>query len=470
MSLLRTLLGDAPRRDMSWDEYVNYFTYGGHAYPLGFSQTLTGAKQEIADGTFGSFTSLGYRGNGVVFACMLARLALFSEARFQFRRMEGGRPGDLFGNPDLGVLEKPWYGGTTGDLLTRMLTDADLAGNAYVVRRGNRLRRLRPDWVAIAMGSMDDPTVDGWDVDADVIGHIYWPGGKNSGREPEVFLPGEVAHFAPIPDPLQNFRGMSWVTPIVREMAADSAARDHKLQFFENGATPNMVVRLDKDSKASQSTQSFLDWVGKFREQSEPKNSAGKAYKTMYLAGGADVTVVGSDLKQLDFKTTQGAGETRIAAAAGVPPVIVGLSEGLQAATYSNYGQARRRFADLTMRPLWRNAAGSLAVIVPPPAGAELWYDDRDIPFLAEDRKDAAEIAGREAQTIRTLVDAGYLPATVVAAVSSGDWAGLQHSGLYSVQLQPPLPDGPTPSSDAGRALAALVAPHLPRLPAGDIP
>jgi phage portal protein BeeE len=54
---------------------------------------------------------------------------------------------------------------------------------------------------------------------------------------------------------------------------------------------------------------------------------------------------------------TQGAGETRIAAAAGVPPVIVGLSEGLQAATYSNYSQARRRFADGTMRPLWRNAA-----------------------------------------------------------------------------------------------------------------
>ena len=114
------------------------------------------------------------------------------------------------------------------------------------------------------------------------------------------------------------------------------------------------------------------------------------AYKTMYLAGGADVTIVGSDLKQLDFKLTQGAGETRIAAAAGVPPIIVGLSEGLQAATYSNYGQARRRFSDLTMRPLWGNVVGSLATIVPVPGGAELWYDDRDIPFLAEDRKDEA--------------------------------------------------------------------------------
>ena len=31
-----------------------------------------------------------------------------------------------------------------------------------------------------------------------------------------------------------------------------------------------------------------------------------------------------ANLKELDFKSTQGAGETRIAAAAGVPPVIVG--------------------------------------------------------------------------------------------------------------------------------------------------
>jgi hypothetical protein len=63
-------------------------------------------------------------------------------------------------------------------------------------------------------------------------------------------------------------------------------------------------------------------------------------------------------MKQIDFKVTQGHGETRIAAAAGVPPIIVGLSEGLEAATYSNYGQARRRFADVTMRPLWRERGG----------------------------------------------------------------------------------------------------------------
>jgi hypothetical protein len=104
------------------------------------------------------------------------------------------------------------------------------------------------------------------------------------------------------------------------------------------------------------------------------------------------VKVVGADMRQLDFKATQGAGETRICAAARVPAIIVGVSEGLESATYSNYGQARRAFADLTMRPMWRDFAHSLATIVQVPSDSELWYDDRDIPFLQEDVKDEAEI------------------------------------------------------------------------------
>jgi hypothetical protein len=148
-----------------------------------------------------------------------------------------------------------------------------------------------------------------------------------------------------------------------------------------------------------------------------------------------------------------------------VPPVIVGLSEGLQAATYSNYGQARRRFADGTMHPLWQNAAGSLVPIVPAPpsdgrSAARLWYDARDVAFLREDRMDAANIQGRQATTIRTLVDAGYEPDAVVAAVQAEDYTLLKgrHTGLFSVQLQPPGTTGndantgvqtPTEASDA---------------------
>jgi hypothetical protein len=150
------------------------------------------------------------------------------------------------------------------------------------------------------------------------------------------------------------------------------------------------------------------------------------------------VKTVGADMQQVDFASVQGHGETRVCAAARVPPIIVGLSEGLESATYSNYGQARRAFADLTMRPLWRNVAGSLARLVNVPAGAELWYDSRDIPFLQEDQKDAAAIQQTKAVTIRELINAGYEPESVVKAVEADDYGLLKHTGLVSVQLQEP--------------------------------
>ena len=123
--------------------------------------------------------------------------------------------------------------------------------------------------------------------------------------------------------------------------------------------------------------------------------------------------------------------------------MIVGLSEGLQAATYSNYSQARRRFADGTMRPLWRNACGSLATIVPPPPANDLWIDDKDIAFLQDDMKDRAEIQHVNSQAMQVLYVAGFKPTTIVKAITANDLSLLEHTGLPSIQVQPPQPNGP---------------------------
>jgi phage portal protein BeeE len=252
-----------------------------------------------------------------------------------------------------------------------------------------------------------------------------------------------MVHYAPTPDPEARWRGMSWLSPVIEEIRSDKAATVHKGRFFDNAATPNLAVKMPLTDKAQ-----FLDAV---RAMDENHKGASNAYKTMWLMGGADVTVVGNSFKDLDYKAVQGAGETRIAAAAGVPPIIVGLSEGLDAAAYgTSYGQARRAFADLWARPAWREAAASLQkVLAKPNPSSELWYDETGISFLQEDQKDAAEILGRNSQTIRTLVDAGFEAETVVAAVESGDFTQLTHSGLYSVQLQPPGTEFQTPPSTA---------------------
>ncbi|MFE0699126.1 phage portal protein [Streptomyces sp. NPDC058872] len=397
--------------------------YGGWS-PLGITQSQPGQVAEKAPGDFPGYATL-FATNPIIWACMVARQSVFSSARFTWQRMNNGRPSELFGNTELARLETPWVGGTTQDLLARVIQDADLAGNSYWVADGPEVVRMRPDWVQIVL---ERRTMHGGTLGWRRYGYLY----QEPGEEPVFLWPEEVAHFAPTPDPLATYRGMSWLTPVLRETQTDNLMVRHKRAFLENAATPNLVVRLAREV----TPEAFEKFKAKM---DSGHRGVENAYKTLYLGGGADVTVVGKDFQQLDFAKVQGAGETRIAAAAGTPPIIVGLSEGLQAATYSNYGQARRRFADGTIHPLWGNVAGSFAPLLRSPGVAtRLWYDVTGVPFLREDRKDAAEIQGIQSRTIRALVDAGYTPESVQRAVQAEDWSLLEHTGLFSVQLQRP--------------------------------
>ena len=409
------------------------FSFNGNAYSPIQTTWATGDSVEIA-GNFAGYAEQAYKANGIVFGCAVARMTLFTEARLLWQQLREGRPGSLFGTADLALLETPWPGATTGDLLGRMEQDVTIYGNFYGAVRGTgakkQIKRLRPDWVGVLV---DSPSGDPYDIDAEVIGYVYWPGGKNVATRANTVLldRSEVVHYAPKPDPMRQHVGMSWLTPVIREIQADAGATGFKDQFFKNAATPNLAVSLDKEI-------AYDDFV-RFVEQFDLNHKGVEnAYKTLYLAGGADVTVIGQNMEQIDFRAVQGAGETRICMAAEVPPIIAGSSEGLNASTYSNYGMARRKFADHWARPAWRGAAAALSTALPPRPGARLWYDDRDISFLQEDAKDDAEIQAREAATIRTLIDGGYIAETVVAAVTSNDWTLLKHSGLNSVQLQPP--------------------------------
>ncbi|MGW3808847.1 phage portal protein [Micromonospora sp. NPDC005113] len=389
------------------------------------------AKQEELEHSFEDYVQNAYKQSGVVFACQMARTRIFSQARFQWAEFTGAKPGKLFGTADLALLEKPWPNGSTNELLARMIQDADLAGNAYVAREGGRLRRLRPDWVQIVLTA---PPAEA--VESDVFGYLYQPGGPGGKAAAQVYLPGEVTHWSPTPDPEAQYRGMSWLTPVVREIRADKAATQHKLSFFENAATPNLAVSF-KETVTDEQFDAFMEALNGAHQ------GAKNAYKTMYLAGGADVTVIGADLKQLDFKVVQGAGETRIANAAGVPAVIVGLSEGLAGSSLNagNYNSARRNFADGTLQDLWVGVCAALETVVrAPTARARLWFDKTQIPFLREDAKDIAEIQQMHATALRSLVDAGYKPDAAVAYLLGDDLSALVggHSGLYSVQLQPP--------------------------------
>ena len=406
------------------------YGYGGNSYTLPVLTSMQGQAQEMPDGTFASYVNAIYKADGVVFAVLAARQLLMSETTFKFRNKADRQ---VFGTADLRVLDEPWPNGTTGELLARLEQDASIAGNAYVIRDGGRLRRLNPAWVTILLRSEYDPNDPAFAYDVDVAGYAYQPPG---GRV-KVFMPDELVHWSPVPDPMGSYRGMSWLTPVIREAMSNQAANRHKQAFFENAATPNLAVKFPESIKTAEQFEEIRDAMDATHA------GASNAWKTLYLAAGADVQVVGADFKSLDFKSIQGSYETLICTAARVPAVVAGVSEGLSGSSLNagNFAQARRLFIDGWYRPHVRSLCSAMSKLVRVPAGAELWYDDTDIGMLREDVKDAAEIAGMQASAIRQAIEAGFEPDAAVDFVMTNDPAKLfnMHTGLSSVQLQPPV-------------------------------
>jgi hypothetical protein len=456
--LWRTLVGQRTREAARYIDPDSVFGFNGIQYVVRPGQSPD-AKVEDIDNSFAEYVQEAYKASGPIFAVILARMLLFSEARFcWFEVGDNGEDGRPAGREGLELLENPWPNAGTGELLARAEQDVSLGGNFYAVREQGRLRRLRPDWLTIVLSAPP-----GEAVDSDVAGYWYHPGRRfPTVTEPEpgdpVYLPDEVMHWSPIPDPDAQYRGMSWLTPVVGEILADKAATRHKQQFFTNGATLGAII----SSKENLTTEQFKEWKDNLLEAHQGVNNA---YKPMFLASPVDTNITTADMRQLDFKVTQGAGETRLCAAGGVPPIIVGLSEGLQSATYSNYGMARRKFGDHWGIPQWKSFAHAAGTVVDPPPreGLRLGVNTAGIAFLREDAKDAAEIAQIQASTLVSLVQGGIQFDSAKKAVVSGDMSLTEWTGLVSVQLQvpganpppatpPPAGNEPAPPAGAVRA------------------
>jgi phage portal protein BeeE len=413
------------------------FNYAGNGYNfggMGLNQTWIGSKvAEVSHDLPGYMAAL--RHCPPAFAAQMIRAQVLSQARFTFRNppWHPRTPRRTFGTSALKTLEQPWRNATTGELVGRMEWHAGMSGNAYVARRPDRLRVLRPDWVAILYGSDLEPEDPAHAIDGELLGYIYCNGGLHGPNRVVTLLPEDVAHWSPMPDPLNAGIGMSWLTPAIRDIQADRLATEHKVTYFKNGATPNLVI---KGITATDKTQ--FDQIVAMMEAGHA--GAANAYKTLYLTAGADATVVGSNLRDLDLKSVQGASETRIAMLSRVHPTILAVAEGLAGSSLNagNFGMARRIWADSWIYPTLQDLASSLAPMVRVPGDAEMWFDPSDMPILREDARDAAEIVQIQVSTIVSGASGGFKPMSVVDAVKTQDVGLLEHTGMLSVQLQKP--------------------------------
>jgi len=411
------------------DEYLT-MAFNGNNYIVGAS----GSKPDDVDTGFVSYVQRVHDRHGVVAAAVVTRALLLSQVRFKWRRPDGS----LYGNRDLAPLERPGSY-TRPDFLSRLEHDVSYSGTALVGRRGGELFRLAPHKTTYILGSDSDLDWQGDTLippfDTKVVGLSYNPGTSHGVQgNIETFFPGEFAVWAPNPDPVYFWRGTSWISSVMREILLDGQVTDHESKFFEKAATPGLVFMMDP-SRTPDEIKAYQEVVD--RKFAGNQNS----YNNMFLGGATDVKVVGSALNDLGLGELQGTFENRVAVRSRIPAVVLGTKEALSGSSLNagNYSAARRMLADGWFTPTVDGLCAALEPLVSVPSdGSELGFDPSRCLFLQEDQLDAAQITQTNSIAMRQLVEAGFEPVSVIAAVTTGDMTKLVHTGNVSVQLQPP--------------------------------
>lgn len=432
--MFRLRVADPPTEQrfgtFGFSQYLELLDFAGYQYMLPSAARNLHTSRLEPPQLFEQYVQVAYRGNGVIGAAVAARAYLMSQLRLKWRREDGS----LFTTPDLDAFNRPARV-RRSLLFNQMERHVSLMGAAYPLRqdRVEDVTLLRPDWCTLILGSELDADAALHQHDAALQAVVYRPGGSATAT-PVMFGPDEVAQWVPEPDPTCWWTGSAWVQSLISEVLTDRQAGDFTAKFFENGATPQVIVSLDPSVTAETATQ----YADMFRDKYE---GASKAFKTMILGGGADPTVVGVDLRGIQLRELYGHLETRIAIRSRVPAAILGIQEGLggSALNAGNYGQLRRMWSDSWFAPHAQDFCGAVAPLVDSPGpDVELSFDPKLIEFVQEDRKDEAEIRQSDAITARQLVEAGYEPDSVADYIDRGDIKVLKHTGNLSVQLQPP--------------------------------
>jgi hypothetical protein len=413
-----------------------------------------GPDREAVLPQWAAWAQSAHGSSAVVFAAQYVRMSLFAEAVLQYQAKDDKH---LFGNTSLVKVEQPFGpGSTTQQLLARMEQDAGWAGNSFTwdAPGEDRLVRLRPDWTTIISELVP---VGGGGQYRRKVGYWWEPPRGVMGQGRGFYIPAaEVVHWAPLPDPQADFRGMSWLTPVVRDVQGDDGMTQYKIKYLANAASPNMLIRYTQ--KLAPGT------VDAIRERMAARYAGPQnAFKTLVLDQGADATVIGNSFSQMDFTNVMQAGTERILAASQVPAVLVGL-EPLRGAG-RGYQESMQKFANLWARPQWRSVCGALEQILDVPGGNRLWFDTGDIAALQDGEMERGQTALVKAQALLALVQAGYTHESAVAAVDAMDLSQLQAGGMGTPGGGPAV-QHLLPQTQPG-ATATPLPPTLGRLPVG---
>jgi HK97 family phage portal protein len=291
---------------------------------------------------YASLAEEGYRRNPIVFRCV--RLIAEAAATAVPILHAGNR--ELRDHPVLALLAEPNPRQVGTTLLEDLYGHLLVSGNAYLEAVAidglpRELYALRPDRMRLVPGS------DGWPEAYD-----YTVGGRTIRFRQDGEALAPVLHLKFF-DPINDHYGLSPIEAAAAALDVHNAAGTWNKALLDNAARPSGALVYGGDANLSE-TQ-----FARLKEELEATfQGARNAGRPLLLEGGLDWKPLSLSPKELDFIAAKSAAAREIAAAFGVPPMLLGIPGD---ATYANYQEASRAFWRSTVVPL---AARTLASIV----------------------------------------------------------------------------------------------------------
>ncbi|MCX7805705.1 MAG: phage portal protein, partial [Planctomycetota bacterium] len=320
------------------------------------------------------------RRQDVVYACVRRLCQAAAEAPARVGRMAAGGWRDEPDHPIQGVLDRPNVAMAYAEFLAHVVAHLKLTGDSYIWKWRSR----------------DGAIVELWPVPTSWVTAVYDRDGRPAGYD--VFQGQALAKARVMPrdmlriwepDPAHPMKGLAPLQAALRAVQAEEERQDYTVEMLANSRVPGFVLYQPdawSEEQKSEARATLMAGLGRGRRGSP-----------LFLSGENARIELPAPLRDLDWPGLAGLSETRICACFGVPPILVGLRSGLDAATYSNYEQARRAFYQDTVSPLWTALDAALTRGLlrdeEEPPDLEIYHETGDVRGMREDQESLARRA-----------------------------------------------------------------------------
>lgn len=241
------------------------------------------------------------------------------------------------------VLERANDEDTQFDLIEAAFVYLNLVGENYFEKARNRFGDVR----------------ELHSINPDVISPIPDKSGSRRVRAYRMRIGGddvEIPASEIIPtrvfNPQTPYRGTSPVAPVRREIASDVQAALYNLSLLQQGAKTGGI--LSPEPGVYFSEERFKRLVSGLSEQTAGAQNAGRM---LVLPEGLTFIPDSQTLRDMDFLNLRKFGRECVAAAIGVPPMLI---NDFDSATYANSEQQLKAFWDYVGKPWLKKLYGSL--------------------------------------------------------------------------------------------------------------